>query len=198
MRNRLLGLSVILCAALVSGSANAVLVDLTFSGIYDVNETSDLPFSYSITYDTSLDTNTEFFASGSSVGGMTALNDFYGYSASGITSALWGDWDPSEIVDRVLPGGSSAALWFDADIAVAAPTLMWVFLDDGSGYSEQLGGLMGNASGIFLKSVASFDDIPLSNYGWASSLTIASSVPEPGTGLLMALGLGFLGAYRRR
>ena len=112
MRNCLLALSVVLCAALVSGSANAISVDLTFSGVFEVTELGsapyDFPFSVSMTYDTDLDTNTEFFASGSSVGGYTALNDFYGYSASGITSASWG-WTTSEILDRIPSSGSSAS-----------------------------------------------------------------------------------------
>jgi hypothetical protein len=208
MRNCLLALSVVLCAALVSGSANAISVDLTFSGVYVVlSGGGPQPFNYSMTYDTDLDTNTEFFASGSSVGGYIALNDFYGYSASGITS-MPGGWATSEIVDRILsppwaaPGGASAALWFDADIAVAAPTLMWMYLDDGPSNTEllELGGgywwlpMIGQAE-VELMPGAQFESG--SALGYSESLTITSSVPEPTTALLLTLGLAGLGMRRR-
>jgi hypothetical protein len=200
MRNCLLALSVILCAALVSGSANAISVDLTFSGVYEVQVPGgggfySQPFNYSMTYDTDLDTNTEFFASGSSVGGYTALTDFYGYSASGITSMSVGGWTTSEILDRNLPSGSSAALWFDADIAVAAPTLMALrFVEQWVGF-EMLGGAFSYPSEIRLVSGASFEDP--SGFGFTPSITVTSSVPEPTTALLLTLGLAGLGMRRR-
>jgi hypothetical protein len=75
--------------------ARAAILTLEFTGTYDTgNETlfglsgPAVPFAFSLTYDTSLDTNTVFCAAGTTTAhGNTLLEDFYGYSKSGIIAS---------------------------------------------------------------------------------------------------------------
>src|SRR5437879_850260 len=76
---------------LVAGSAQAALVTLSFSGTYDTGggtvfglSGAAVPYNFQITYDTTLNTNTFFFATGASLGGETTTHEWHGYSASGI------------------------------------------------------------------------------------------------------------------
>ena len=114
-----------LSVALVLGMAinvQASIVDLTFSGNYE--GAVSLPFSYSMTYDTSLDTNTEFFATGVNLGGETTTHEWHGYSASGITDVDFHlselEWLLSDLDhDRTPAAGTTADLWFDVDLEFA-------------------------------------------------------------------------------
>ena len=74
---------VVLLIVSVANSVQASIVELTFSGTYDGDISG--PFSYSMTEDTSLDTNTEFFATGVNLGAYTTTHEWHRYSASGIT-----------------------------------------------------------------------------------------------------------------
>lgn len=93
---RILPLPVVALLVLASAApARAAIFTLEFSGTFDTNgETmfalsgSAVPFFFSLTYDTSLDTNTTFGAAGSTFNGRTLLDDFYGYSRSGSSPAL--------------------------------------------------------------------------------------------------------------
>jgi hypothetical protein len=86
--------AVLTLMSLVSARATeASIITLDFTGTYDTGTTtifgqtgSAVPFSYSITYDTSLAPIVNFLAAGSSVGGATVVDDLYGYSKSGITA----------------------------------------------------------------------------------------------------------------
>jgi hypothetical protein len=106
--------------------ARAAIVTLDFTGTYDTGDDTvfglsgpALPFFFSLTYDTSLDTNTAFGAAGIMPDGTVPLLDnVYGYSRSGI-------------IDSTLVFGSGS----------------WIFMVTGRG-EVALGGIVRGAEGI--------------------------------------------------
>ena len=109
---------------LVAGSAQAAVVTLSFSGTYDTSgdtifglSGAAVPYNFRITYDTTLDTNTFFLATGATQGGLTTTHEWHGYSVSGITatSLTFGSqtWTAGDLVPRPLAIGITANLWFD-------------------------------------------------------------------------------------
>src|SRR5687768_8010561 len=81
--------AVVLCAT----SAAQATVTLTFSGTYQTASGSPFgvagptaPFSFQLTYDPALDTNTEFFPTGAALDSLTTVHEWHGYSESGITA----------------------------------------------------------------------------------------------------------------
>ncbi|MDP1587111.1 MAG: hypothetical protein Q8M07_05180, partial [Prosthecobacter sp.] len=141
MKYHLLNLAFFLCA----GYSNAAVVVLNFTGVYDTEgntlfgETGNaVSFNYQITYDTSLNTNTDFVASGTPLGGGTTFHDWYAYSKSGITSAslTFGSqtWTANDLLPVAIPNGFSADLWFDTDISLAAPTRALLEFDNGGNF----------------------------------------------------------------
>jgi hypothetical protein len=196
----------------VAGSAHAAVVQITMTGTLENNSNpifgmSDwhLPFSLSMTYDTSLDTNTVFVPSGTfSNGDFTTA--WYGYSVSGITafSVTIGTFDAtstfpiSSLSQSYLPsGGLHAPLFFDTDISATAPTGMT------AGFLAPTGELnihwpgdqqtdvydYGNPEGD--PPVSGSQAVMLDFYSMSWSV-----VPAPGSTTL--LGLGGLTACRRR
>ena len=115
-----------IAVVLIVGMANSVqasIVELTFSGTYDSGTyEGDIsgPFSYSMTYDTSLDTNTEFFATGDALGGKVTTHPWYGYSASGIIDSdiefEGAEFLPNHILSSIVDLGDAADIWFDVDL----------------------------------------------------------------------------------
>jgi MYXO-CTERM domain-containing protein len=181
-------------------AAQAAPVTLTFSGTYDTFDTTvfglsghAVPFSYHITYDPALNTNSCVFHTGQTIDGSTALNDFYGYSASGITALdmTFGTktWATIEMLPLNLGPGITADMWFDTDISVSAPTRCDIYFADrpvsdlSLGYTGVGGGTigMGNQSNI--------DDVPPDEPGGyaGGTVTITSTVPEPAGLALLAL-----------
>jgi hypothetical protein len=196
---------------LVAGSAQATLVNLSFSGTYDTLVFTvfgvsgpAIPYNHQITYDTTLDTNTFFFASGASLGSETTTHEWYGYSASGITatSLTFGNqtWTVGDLIPSIPAVGVTADLWFDTDISVSTPTRSWVSFQGGSpGFgSLLLGGGVGNGVNIFMEQHSSVTDFrnPVTRSALMTIERTVVAVPEPTT--LALVGLGVLALAGRK
>lgn len=207
----------------IVANVGAGTYQLTFSGTYTMStvlpESGPLfgvsslpaPFTYSITYDTALDTNTHYFPPGSTIGGKNVLQPFYGYSASGIlaTDLTFGTqtWTAADI--RWLNPSSTigAELWFDTDIDVATPTNSWIMFSQGTAYLELgAGALMGlgdeQGLGYLPGRSTLFDYYGPSGEYLAFNTTITrtplASVPDGGSPLVPAmLALVILGTIHR-
>jgi len=141
VQNRFLCFAVALL--IVSPAINSVQADvisLGFSGTYDTNgqtvfglSGSAVPFDYTMTYDTSLNTSSLIIPAGAIIDGYTFADSFYGYSASGITALnlTFGSqtWTAADIVPRDPVGGYSADIWFNTDLSTATPTRTWLLAD---------------------------------------------------------------------
>lgn len=130
-----------LSLGVAASPAHAVLVRITFSGVFTSGNGAPCgvslpaPFMFSIDYDTARDTDTTFLPTGTPVGGGTTLpHPYYAYSTSGIvaTSLTFGDttWTVDDFqLTPITQGGVWGAtphyLWFDADIATSTPTRMY-------------------------------------------------------------------------
>lgn len=208
MRHCLLNLAFFLCASY----SNAAVVVLNFTGVYDTQgqtifglNGAAVPFNYQITYDTSLDTDNDFIASGSTVGVNLTTHDWYAYSKSGITatsltfgSQTWTTAD--DFLPRVPGGAFSADLWFDTDISLAAPTraVLDIDTDNGSGSGNYLGfGEMTINGGELYITPYSFVGNPIFE-AQSTSFAIQSSVPEPSRSVLLLLGLLMVQSRRKR
>ena len=175
-----------LSVAVVLGMAinvQASIVDLTFSGNYEGGVS--LPFSYSMTYDTSLDTNTEFFATGVNLGGETTTHEWHGYSASGITDVDFHlselEWLLSDLDhDRTPAAGTTADLWFDVDLATGAtPTLAWFSFTTSSLVVLEIGGRATEGNDIYMRDVSQIFYSGGIEVEMADSVTITRSDPAP-------------------
>jgi hypothetical protein len=194
-------LSAAVLMAGVSAPTHAAVVNLTFSGTYDTSgelifgqSGAAVPYSFQITYNTALDTNTQFYATGADMGGLTTVHDWYGYSASGVmaTNLTFGTqtWTSGDLSAAFVQSGISADLWFDTDISLTTPTLVLMYFQDSTGDILALGNGVGNGTIITLEpnSIVKDEnsDIRASSY----NLTISSYiVPEPATLFLFAAGL---------
>lgn len=205
MKYHLLNLAFFLCA----GYSNAAVVVLNFNGVYDTAGNTlfglsgaAVPFNYQITYDTSLDTDNDFIASGSTVGGNLTTHDWYAYSKSGITatSLTFGSqtWTTTDDFLPRVPSGSafSADLWFDTDISLAAPTKAVMDLDNGNGNYLGFGEMTINGGELYITPY-SFVGNPIFE-AQSTSFAIQSSVPEPSRSVLLLLGLLMVQSRRKR
>ena len=148
-----------------------------------------VPYSYSITYDMALDTNSFFFPTGAALGSDVTTHDWYGYSASGITATTltFGTktWTVAALNPRVPAVGASADLWFGTDISQSAPTRCWVLFSQGG--TLQLGAGSSAFGQIFMSLVSSvFDPSAIPPGATSSDLSIAAA-PEPSIMALLAL-----------
>lgn len=209
---RLASVVAALLGMLVVGSVHAAVVTLSFTGTFDNvgpepvfgRSGAAVPYQFQITYDTALDTNTAFYATGATLGHETTTHEWHGYSASGITATRLSfgtqTWTAGDVMPMVPAVGVIADLWFDTDISVATPTRSWIGFQVGSpdvgllhlgiGVSngvhivmDRLTGVMDTGTGA---SMASFD-----------MRISAVPVPEPATLALVVCGLLALAGRRR-
>lgn len=134
---RFLALAII---AFIGSNAECRIITLSFSGTYQMlNEShgfglsgENIPYNYSLTYDTALDTNPYEFTSGT-IGDFSTPHNWYGYSASGIVAARFTlgtyTWDVGDIIPRAIDLEAPADLWLNTDIAVETPNLVWISID---------------------------------------------------------------------
>ena len=213
VQNRFLCFAVALL--IVSPAINSVQADvisLEFSGTYDTNgqtvfglSGSAVPFDYTMTYDTSLNTNSLIIPAGAIIDGSTFGDSFYGYSASGITALnlTFGSqtWTAADIIPRDPSGGYSADIWFNTDLSTATPTRTWLFafIDVGPFLDVlQIGGAFCGFGGVVMFDTRSDIDDGVSFEGpfFSNNMVISSvpeSVPEPKTSVMMITALGLLG-----
>ena len=218
-----LPLLIFLGAALMGAPARAAIVTLTFTGTYTnltfqgvstfagwpTSGLTSIPFSYSLTYDTSLNApNASVVSAGSVVGpySYTADHDLYGYTSSGLlgVNKTLGNlsWSVADLSPITPFGGAVGDLWFDADISLATPTRAWVMFENPGGYRSTIGqGMIGGANNLSF----SYDTYIQRSGGMSyedvlttSPLTITSSIPEPSALSLLAVGLGMLFGRSRR
>lgn len=190
----------------------AVLVTLEIAGTVVTSssgafgENGAVPYLFSITYDTSLDMNSEFYATGATLGTNTTTHEWHGYSKDGITatSLTFGTntWAAGNIgpLPRTPATGVSADLWFDTDIAVSVPSRMWTRFGNANGTLD-LGGTLTAVGTVELTSGVSIEDTSdFGKFANSSSSTI-SAVPEAPAWLMMvfvtALAGLILGICRR-
>jgi len=213
VQNRFLCFAVALL--IVSPAINSVQADvisLEFSGTYDTfGQTvfglsgSAVPFDYTMTYDTSLNTSSLIIPAGAIIDGYTFADSFYGYSASGITALnlTFGSqtWTAADIVPRDPVGGYSADIWFNTDLSTATPTRTWIIASIFSPdplarcyylCELQIGGAFSGFGGVVMFDTRSFINDGLLLPGISSKVVI-SSVPEPKTSVMMMTALGLLG-----
>ena len=202
-RRSLLSIAVVLIVGMAN-SVQASIVELTFSGTYegesDENGEFTESFSYSMTYDTSLDTNTHFFATGADLGGSTTTHEWHGYSASGITAVdieFNGiEFSPTDVYGNKIPAvGVNADFWFDVDLATGAtPTLAWLGFENSEGMVE-----IGGSMDVEMRDRSYFESENDDDYVEASSYSVTITrtadpdpIPEPASMITWTL-LGIVG-----
>jgi hypothetical protein len=179
---------------LACGSANSGIVILSFDGTYDTAESSvfgqtgaAVPYSFQITYDTSLDTNTEFFGTGVPLGTDTTTHEWYGYSASGIiaTSLTFGTqtWSGGDLESRVPADGVEADFWLDTDLSSSTPSRAWLNFDATDGRLQLGGGQGGGGEISMIAEYSRVDDSNESSDGSSSNMQISSDIDVDGDGL---------------
>ena len=183
-RRSLLSIAVVLIVGMPS-HVQASIVNLTFSGTYKIIDSDEEvgAFSYSMTYDTSLDTNTEFFATGANIAGFTATHEMHAHSASGITALDFQfnglEWPLSSLMGYSF-GIWPDALWFDVDLATGATPTRALFDFGPSGPSDGLYLHMGGyvvGRNFTVTGAEIWDDVDL--VSGTDSLTITRSDPDP-------------------
>src|SRR5690349_884904 len=115
-------------------TVEASIITFNFSGTVDTSVGPDVfgqsgtavPFNVSLTYDSSLNTNSVFLPAGSNLGPFSLAHDLYGYSASGVTSTnvTFGTqtWTAADLQPITIAPGISAEIYMDADLSVSTPT----------------------------------------------------------------------------
>ena len=219
-------LSVFAASAAVSlamaGQASALPVELTLTpswttADYDVSSTgpsvgaagipeedddlvfgvspSDGSLSFSLTVETS---DVVSFTGGA----FGTTHDWYGYNTVSLTAPFTfgsASWETSDILTALDgPNGTSAALWTDTDLSVAAPGLVSF---------RMIGDWEGNSADMFFGS-RTLTTISSTFLMWeyyegeeirsTTYTTRVSSVPLPAGAVLLATGLAGFGAMRRR
>jgi hypothetical protein len=198
-----------LSLATTAQPAGAAVITMDFTGTVGTRDGelvlgqtgSAIPFSYSITYDTSLGALTAFSAAGTST-----VHDFYGYSRAGIvaSSLTFGSatWTANDLRPLDITGGGLlvADFFVNTDLTVAAPTLIWSSFR--TTQSRLVLGLANaTSSGLEMSTRVFITDQgdPRANTLATGDYTMTSSmtpVPEPAS--LLFVGSGLLGFVARR
>ena len=131
IRLSFLSIAVVLIVGMPS-HVQASIVNLTFSGTYkEIDSEEEVgAFSYSMTYDTSLDTHPGFYPIGAEIGEDDApvAHELHGYSASGITELDVRFYDFEWLLSDLVPAYEDAAFWLDVDLATGATPTRPLFL----------------------------------------------------------------------
>jgi len=215
VQNSFLCFAALLIVSPAINSVQADVISLEFSGTYDTNgqtvfglSGSAVPFDYTMTYDTSLNTNSLIIPAGAIIDAYTYADSFYGYSVSGITALnlTFGSqtWTATDIIPRVPAGGYTADIWFNTDLSTATPTRTWLVADISSPdpldpcdhvCDLQIGGAFSGFENVVMFDTRSFVDDGLSPGGVGKVVisSVPESVPEPKTSVMMITALGLLG-----
>ncbi|MCQ8181935.1 hypothetical protein NP603_12520 [Methylomonas sp. SURF-1] len=203
-------LAICFLALFMSPPVYSASVTLNFLGTYDTagntvfGQSGIVPFNYQITYDTALDTNSQYFASGTSLGGLITTHEWYGYSSSGIISSNINfagvSWSAGDLMNLIPAIGVSADLWFDSDISLVTPTKAWLQFNNVNGLLL-LGGASANGINVSMSSTSEIRE--RSNFNIArGTMGITSdgvnSVPEPNIFLLYLMGIGVAALVNRK
>lgn len=191
-------------------ATEAGIITLDFTGTYDTGSQtvfgekgSAVPFSYSITYDTSLSGAGNFLLAGSSVGGAVTAEDIYGYSKDGIIalSATFGThtFTPDMLRRTEIFTGVGADIWFNTNLDSAAPTKVWAWFNDGFN-NLFIGGINFGFSTIAFSNKTTINEAGSSEVAgtYTMSQDSPTTVPEPTSMLLLGTGLLALAARVRR
>jgi len=206
--------------------AKAAVVTLTFTGTYDnltfmgvsnfagwsTSSLTSIPFSYSLTYDTSLNaSNASVVTAGSVVGpySYVASHDMYGYTSGGLLSVNKSlgnlSWGVSDLQGQTPFGGAVGDLWFDVDISQATPTRAWVLFENADSYESNIGqsaiNTVGGTDYVLFESrtgILRMGGSSMADVRTTSAPSITSSIPEPSVFSLLAVGLAGISLMRRK
>lgn len=189
-----------------AGSADASIITMQFTGTVGQIDSgpvfgqagSSIPFAFSLTYDTSKGSQMAFVDTDS--GG----EDFYGYSAAGITAYSLTFGTKTWTLDNLQPRsvlGNQADFWTNTDLMLGAPTRVAAFFGDADGDLD-LGRLYIKTGQALFNTAEVIENLPDTYNVVAGNYTLSTSiaptaVPEPASLLFVGTGLVAL-AMRRR